>query len=124
MGFKLEIYTKTSTFYLHKQKFKYKLSFFFFLFWLSDNDKEVHAISDESEFGDANEGEINELPNATLRDFDDYLINDVGYVTVNNNDNVVYNDQSYFEELIQDKKNCGLHEGPFGRAFEISIFSF
>ena len=67
---------------------------------------------------------MNEPPNATLRDFDDYLMNDVGHVIANNNDNVVYNDQPHFEELIQDKKNCGLHKGPFGRAFEISIFSF
>ena len=78
--------------------------FSFFYFWLSDNDKEIHAISDESEFSNANEDEINEPPNAILRDFDDYLINDVGYVTANNDDNVVYNDQLYFEESIQDKK--------------------
>ena len=30
------------------------------------------TISDESKFGDANENEMNESPNATLRDFDDY----------------------------------------------------
>ena len=54
--------------------------------------------------------EINELPNATLRDFDDYLINDVGYVTTNNDNNVVYNDQPYFEKPIQNKKNCDLHD--------------
>ena len=59
---------------------------------MGDNDKEVHTIGDEFEFGDANENEVNEPPNTILRDFDDYLINDVGYVTANDDDNVVYND--------------------------------
>ena len=65
---------------------------FFFFFWLGDNDKEFHTISDKYEFGDANEDEVNEPPNATLRDFHDYPMDDVGLVTSNNEDNVVYND--------------------------------
>ena len=31
-------------------------------------------------------------PNAILRYFDDYLMDDVGHVAANNDDNVVYND--------------------------------
>ena len=69
--------------------------FSFFYFWLIDNDKEVHAISDESEFSNANEDEINEPPNAILRDFDDYLMDDAGHVATNNDENVVYNEQLY-----------------------------
>ena len=42
---------------------------YIYILWLSDNDKEVHTISDESEFRIANENEVNEPPNATLRDF-------------------------------------------------------
>ena len=38
--------------------------------------KEVHAISDEFEFDVANENEVNEPSNATLKDFDDYPVND------------------------------------------------
>ena len=57
-----------------------------------ENDKEDHAISDEFESGDANENEVNEHPNTILRDFDDYLMDGVGHVAANNDDNVVYND--------------------------------
>ena len=52
----------------------------------------LHTISDESKFGDANENEVNEPPNTILRDFDDYLMDGVGHVAANNDDNVVYND--------------------------------
>ena len=38
---------------------------------------------------------MNEPPNTILRDFDDYLTNDAGYVVANNNDNIVYNNQLY-----------------------------
>ena len=75
-----------------------------------ENDKEDHAISDEFEFGDANENDVNESPNTTLRDFDDYPINDTGHVVANNDKNVVYNNQSYFEEPNQDNQNCGLND--------------
>ena len=53
---------------------------------------------------------MNEPPNATLRDSDDYPINDTGHVVANNDKNVVYNDQSYFEEPNQDNQNCGLND--------------
>ena len=53
---------------------------------------------------------MNEPPNATLRDFDDYPINDTGHVVANNDKNVVYNNQSYFEEPNQDNQNCGLND--------------
>ena len=46
-------------------------------------------ISNEFEFDDANESEVNEPPNATLIDFDDCLMNDVGHVAANNDNNVV-----------------------------------
>ena len=72
--------------------------------------KKVHTISDESEFGDGNENEVNEPPNATLIDFDDCLMNDVGHVAANNDNNVVYNDQLYFEEPIQDNQNFVLDD--------------
>ena len=49
------------------------------------------AISDESEFGDLNENEVNECPNAILRDFDDYLMDDAGHMATTNDDNVDYN---------------------------------
>ena len=38
---------------------------------------------------------MNECPNAILRDFDDYLMDDASHVVANNDDNVVYNDQLY-----------------------------
>jgi len=50
---------------------------------------------------------VNEPSNATLRDFDDYLMDDASHVAANNNNNVVYN-QPYFEEPIQDNQNFGL----------------
>ena len=43
---------------------------------------------------------MNEPPNATLRDFDDYLMDDAAHVVANDNDNVIYNDRLYFEESI------------------------
>ena len=46
----------------------------------------LHIISDESKFGDANENEMNESPNATLRDFNDYLMDDIGHMAAKNND--------------------------------------
>ena len=46
----------------------------------------LHTISDESKFGDANENEMNESPNATLRDFDDYLMDDTSYMAAKNDD--------------------------------------
>ena len=51
--------------------------------------KKVHTISDEFEFGDANENEVNQRLNATLRDFDDYLMDNAGIVATNKNDNVI-----------------------------------
>ena len=48
---------------------------------------------------------MNEPPNATLRDFNDYLMDDVGHVLTNNDNNAIYNDQLYFEEPIQDNQN-------------------
>ena len=55
-------------------------------------------ISNEFEFDDANESEVNEPPNATLRDFDNYPMDDAGHVVSNNVKNVVYNNQPYFEK--------------------------
>ena len=46
----------------------------------------LHTIRDESKFGDANENEMNESPNATLRDFDDYLMDDTSYMAAKNDD--------------------------------------
>ena len=57
---------------------------------LGDNEKE-HIISDEFEFGVANEYEVNEPPNAILRDFDDYLMDDAGHMATTIDDNVDYN---------------------------------
>ena len=54
-------------------------------------------ISNEFEFDDANESEVNEPPNATLRDFYNYPMDDAGHV-----ENVVYDDQPYFEKPSQD----------------------
>ena len=67
----------------------------------------LHTIRDESKFGDANENEMNESPNATLRDFDNYPMDDAGHVVSNNVENVVYDDQPYFEKPSQDNQNCG-----------------
>ena len=69
--------------------------------------KKVHTISDEFEFGDANENVVDEPPNAILRDFDDYLIDDTGHVATNNDDNVIYNDQLHCcKNLLQQKLCC------------------
>ena len=57
--------------------------------------KKVHTIRDEYEFGDANENEVNEPSTAILKDVDDCLMDDVGHVVTNNDDNIVYNDQPY-----------------------------
>ena len=57
--------------------------------------KKVHTIRDEYEFGDTNENEVNEPSNAILKDFDDCLMDDVGHVVTNNDNNIVYNDQPY-----------------------------
>ena len=38
---------------------------------------------------------MNEPLNAILKDFDDCLMDDVGHVVTNNDDNIVYNDQPY-----------------------------
>ena len=46
----------------------------------------LHTLSDESKFGDANENEMNESPNATLRYFDDYLMNDTSHMAAKNDD--------------------------------------
>ena len=46
----------------------------------------LHTISDESKFGDANENEMNESLNATLRDFDDYLMDDTSHMAAKNDD--------------------------------------
>ena len=53
---------------------------------------------------------MNEPPNATLRDFDDYPMDDVGHVVANNDENVVCNDQLYFEEHNQDNQNFCLDD--------------
>ncbi|KAK9992682.1 hypothetical protein SO802_027667 [Lithocarpus litseifolius] len=53
------------------------------------------------------EGEVNEPPNATLRDFDNYPMDDMGHVVSNNVENVVYDDQPYFEKPSQDNQNFG-----------------
>ena len=42
-----------------------------------------------------NKNEVNEPPNAILRDFDEYLMDDAGHVATNNDENVVYNEQPY-----------------------------
>ena len=59
-------------------------------------------ISNEFEFDDVNESEVNEPPNATLRDFYNYPMDDAGHVVSNNVENVVYDDQPYFEKPSQD----------------------
>ena len=64
-------------------------------------------ISNEIEFDDVNESEVNEPPNATLRDFDNYPMDDSGHVVSNIVENVVYDDQPYFEKPSQDNKNFG-----------------
>ena len=38
---------------------------------------------------------MNEPSNAILKDFDDFLMDDVGHVVTNNDNNIVYNDQPY-----------------------------
>ena len=38
---------------------------------------------------------MNEPSNAILKDFDDCLMDDVGHVVTNNDNNIVYNDQPY-----------------------------
>lgn len=71
-------------------------------------DKEVHAISNEFEFDDVNENEVNEPPKTTLRDFDDYPMDNASNVMISDNvESVVYNDQPYFEEPSQDNQNFG-----------------
>ena len=64
-------------------------------------------ISNEFEFDDVNENEVNETRNAKLRDFDNYPMDDAGHVVSNNVKNVVYNDQPYFEIPSQDNQNFG-----------------
>ena len=49
---------------------------------------------------------MNEPPNAILRYFDDYLMDDSGNVTTNNDDIVVYNDQSYCYDNPSQQKFC------------------
>jgi len=44
--------------------------------------------------------------NAILRDFNDYQMDDAGHVAVNNDDNVVYNDQSYCYGNLSQLKCC------------------
>ena len=39
---------------------------------------------------------MNEPSNAILKDFDDCLMDDVGHVVTNNDNNIVYNDQPYY----------------------------
>ena len=46
--------------------------------------------------------EVNEPPNETLRDFDVYLMDDADHFAAKNDDKIVYNDQPYLEEPIQD----------------------
>ena len=54
-----------------------------------------------------NKNEVNEPPNAILRDFDDYLMDDAGHVATNNDENVVYNEQLYCcSNLLQQKFCC------------------
>ena len=50
---------------------------------------------------------VNEPPNATLRDFDNYPMDDAGHVVSNNVENVVYDNQPYFEKPSQDNQNFG-----------------
>ena len=69
--------------------------------------KIVYTINDESKFGDTNKNEVNEPSNATLRDFDNYPMDDAGHVVSNNVENVVYDDQPYFEKPSQDNQNFG-----------------
>ena len=69
-----------------------------------EKDKEIHALSDEFEFDNANENEVNEPPNTTLSDFDVYTMDNSGHVTANNDENIVYNDQPYFKEPNQDNQ--------------------
>ena len=49
---------------------------------------------------------MNEPPNAILRYIDDYLMDDSGNVTTNNDDIVVYNDQSYCYDSLSQQKFC------------------
>ena len=53
---------------------------------------------------------MNEPPNTKLRDFGDYLMDDVSHVAANNDENVVYNEQPYFEKSNQDDQNFGLKD--------------
>ena len=53
---------------------------------------------------------MNEPPNTKLRDFGDYLMDDVSHVVANNDENVVYNEQPYFEKSNQDDQNFGLED--------------
>ena len=54
-----------------------------------------------------NKNEVNEPPNAILRDFDDYLMDDAGHVATNNDENVVYNEQLYCcSNLLQQNFCC------------------
>ena len=49
---------------------------------------------------------MNEPPNAILRYIDDYLMDDSGNVITNNDDIVVYNDQSYCYDNLSQQKFC------------------
>ena len=53
-----------------------------------------------------NKSEVNEPPNAILRDFDEYLMDDAGHVATNNDENVVYNEQPYYCSNLSQKKIC------------------
>ena len=54
-----------------------------------------------------NKNEVNEPPNAILRDFDDYLMDDARHVATNNDENVVYNEQLYCcSNLLQQNFCC------------------
>ena len=56
------------------------------------------------------ENEVNKTPNATIKRFL-WLSNGwCGHVAANNNDKIVYNDQPYLKEPIQDNKNFGLDD--------------
>ena len=53
-----------------------------------------------------NKNEVHEPPNAILRDFDEYLMDDAGHVATNNDENVVYNEQPYCCSNLSQQKFC------------------
>ena len=53
---------------------------------------------------------MNEPTNTTLRDFDDYTMDNSSHVTTNHDENIVYNDQPYFNKPNQENQNFSLDD--------------